>query len=120
MDERQWFQCCPFPDNSTILNGKHHCVIWVSLDTINRYCLHSLQFLYRHVCIAIVMFVLHCIALQSTFVQIVNMPLVRSTITIQNPSSTLPSTTAAMKHIYQTRGVSGLWHGVSAGILKVC
>lgn len=56
--------------------------------------------------------------LMSTFVQIINMPLVRSTITIQNPSSTLPSTTAAMKYIYQTRGISGLWHGVSAGILK--
>jgi hypothetical protein len=53
-----------------------------------------------------------------TLVQIINMPLVRSTITIQNPQSTLNSVSAAMIHIYQTRGLAGLWHGCSAGILK--
>ena len=53
-----------------------------------------------------------------TLVQVINMPLVRATITIQDPASTLNSTTAALKHIYATRGVSGLWHGVSAGIMK--
>jgi hypothetical protein len=47
------------------------------------------------------------------------MPLVRATITIQNPSCELKSTTEAISHIYKTRGLSGLWHGVSAGILKV-
>ena len=54
----------------------------------------------------------------STFVQIVNMPLVRSTITIQNPESTLPHVGAAMKHIWREHGLAGLWHGTSAGILK--
>ena len=53
-----------------------------------------------------------------TFVQFANMPLVRSTITIQNPSSTLNSVSEALVHIYKTKGIGGLWHGVSAGILK--
>ena len=53
-----------------------------------------------------------------TFVQVVNMPLVRATITIQNPSSDLTSVRQALVYIYKTRGISGLWHGVSAGILK--
>mmetsp|Transcript_9624 Transcript_9624/g.19992 ORF Transcript_9624/g.19992 Transcript_9624/m.19992 type:complete len:310 (+) Transcript_9624:146-1075(+) len=58
--------------------------------------------------------------LVSTLVQCINMPLVRSTITLQNPQCehnfrTVPQ---AMMHIYQTHGVAGLWHGTSAGILK--
>lgn len=51
-------------------------------------------------------------------VQIVNMPLVRATITIQDPACQLKNTREALIHIYQTRGVGGLWHGVSAGIMK--
>lgn len=54
----------------------------------------------------------------STAVQCVNMPLVRATITIQNPSSSLPSVPAALRHIYQHGGLAALWHGTSAGILK--
>lgn len=53
-----------------------------------------------------------------TVVQVINMPLVRATITIQNPSSELKNVTEALIHIYKTRGVSGLYHGVSAGIMK--
>lgn len=53
-----------------------------------------------------------------TIVQIVNMPLVRATITIQNPSSEFNSVSTALVNIYKTRGISGLWHGTSAGILK--
>jgi Mitochondrial carrier protein len=53
-----------------------------------------------------------------TVVQVVNMPLVRATITIQDPKSDMKNTWAALVYIYNTRGVSGLWHGVSAGILK--
>jgi hypothetical protein len=48
-------------------------------------------------------------------VQIINMPLVRGTITIQDPNSHLNSVREALVHIYRTRGVAGLWHGVSAG-----
>lgn len=54
----------------------------------------------------------------SSLVQVVNQPLVRSTITIQNPASTLPSVPAALRHIAAHHGVASLWHGTSAGILK--
>eukprot|EP00592_Proboscia_alata_P021980 CAMPEP_0194407360 /NCGR_PEP_ID=MMETSP0176-20130528/5392_1 /TAXON_ID=216777 /ORGANISM="Proboscia alata, Strain PI-D3" /LENGTH=257 /DNA_ID=CAMNT_0039206945 /DNA_START=110 /DNA_END=880 /DNA_ORIENTATION=+ len=54
----------------------------------------------------------------STFVQIVNMPLVRSTITLQNPQSELRNIRESLRTIYKTNGISGLWHGTSAGILK--
>ena len=53
-----------------------------------------------------------------TIVQVVNMPLVRATITIQDPKSEMKNTWAALVYIFNTRGVAGLWHGVSAGILK--
>lgn len=53
-----------------------------------------------------------------TFVQFVNMPLVRSTITIQNPSSDLKNVREALVYIYKNKGVSGLFHGLSAGIMK--
>lgn len=55
----------------------------------------------------------------STVVQCVNMPLVRATITIQDPSSTLPNVPAAVRHIVQHHGgYAALWHGTSAGVLK--
>lgn len=54
----------------------------------------------------------------STLVQCVNMPLVRATITIQDPKSSLPHVGAAMRHIFKEHGLGGLWHGTSAGILK--
>jgi hypothetical protein len=67
------------------------------------------------------------------------MPIVRATITIQvsyvfiyvymfeglpllclskDPKSNLPNVREALYYLYTTRGVKGLWHGVSAGILK--
>jgi len=54
----------------------------------------------------------------STLVQCVNMPIVRASITLQNPDSGLSSTSAAIRYIYQNHGLAGLWHGTSAGILK--
>jgi hypothetical protein len=57
-------------------------------------------------------------ALCGTFVQIANMPIVRATITIQNPSSTITTVRASLVDIYKNKGVAGLWHGTSAGILK--
>ena len=54
----------------------------------------------------------------STLVQCVNMPIVRASITLQNPQSGLPTTAAAVKQIYKNHGLGGLWHGTSAGILK--
>jgi hypothetical protein len=53
-----------------------------------------------------------------TFVQIANMPLVRATITIQDPKCELPNTTSALIHIYKTRGIQGLFHGLTPAILK--
>lgn len=46
------------------------------------------------------------------------MPLVRATITIQDPNSPLRNVREALLYIYRTRGLAGLWHGVSAGIMK--
>lgn len=56
----------------------------------------------------------------STFVQVVNQPIIRATITLQNPAASpvLPNVTAAVRHIYKHHGLAGLWHGTSAGILK--
>ena len=54
----------------------------------------------------------------STLVQFVNMPVVRATITIQNPQSELPTVWQSVQHIYRQHGLKGLWHGTSAGILK--
>lgn len=53
-----------------------------------------------------------------TFVQIANHPLVRATITIQDPGCELRTVREALAYIYRTKGFSGLWHGVSAGIMK--
>ncbi|KAL7560162.1 hypothetical protein ACA910_013172 [Epithemia clementina (nom. ined.)] len=56
----------------------------------------------------------------STAVQCINMPLVRATITLQNPQCehNFPNVPESMLHVYRTHGISGLWHGTSAGILK--
>lgn len=54
----------------------------------------------------------------STCVQIVNMPLVRATILLQNPESTMPNIRSSLRQIYNNNGLGGLWHGTSAGILK--
>lgn len=56
--------------------------------------------------------------LLGTLVQIMNQPLVRSTVTLQNPSYNLPNVMVSMRHIYASHGVAGLWHGTTAGVLK--
>lgn len=56
--------------------------------------------------------------LVSSFVQCVNQPIVRASITLQNPKSGLNSTWSSIRHIYTNHGATGLWHGTSAGILK--
>ena len=55
----------------------------------------------------------------STLVQFVNMPVVRASITLQNPESNLPNTIESLKHIYHNHGLSGLWHGTSAGYVSI-
>eukprot|EP00965_Chrysotila_dentata_P019545 649472-Pleurochrysis_carterae.AAC.2 len=54
----------------------------------------------------------------STVVQIINQPIVRGTITIQDPNCKHPNLGAALLHIYRYRGAQGLWHGTSASVLK--
>lgn len=54
----------------------------------------------------------------STLVQCVNQPIVRASVTLQNPQSHLENTRSAIKEIYNSHGLRGLWHGTSAGILK--
>ena len=56
--------------------------------------------------------------LVSTAVQCINMPIVRATITIQDPKSKIANVPAAVQHIYQHYGITGLWRGLSAGCLK--
>jgi xanthine/uracil permease len=43
-----------------------------------------------------------------TIVQCINMPLVRATITIQNPKCELENVSSALRYIYNTRGIEGM------------
>ncbi|EGD83003.1 hypothetical protein PTSG_03639 [Salpingoeca rosetta] len=54
----------------------------------------------------------------STCVQVVNMPLIRCSIMLQNPTATQTSLWQMGKHIVHKRGFFALWHGLSAGIFK--
>jgi Mitochondrial carrier protein len=54
----------------------------------------------------------------STIVQCINQPIVRASITLQNPKFNCPDTISAVKFIYEKYGLRGMWHGTSAGILK--
>ena len=56
--------------------------------------------------------------LVSTVFQCVNMPLVRATILLQDPQSTVPNIRESLWRIYNNNGLGSLWHGTSAGILK--
>lgn len=52
------------------------------------------------------------------FVQVANMPIVRATITIQDPKCELKNTWEALKYINKTRGIPGLYHGCSVAVFK--
>lgn len=54
----------------------------------------------------------------STMVQIVNQPIVRASITLQNPETDLRNIRQSLRFIYANHGLDGMWHGTSAGILK--
>jgi hypothetical protein len=56
--------------------------------------------------------------LVSTIVQITNQPVVRATVTLQDPAYEHPNVWRSVKHIYRTHGMPGLWHGTTAGVLK--
>jgi len=58
----------------------------------------------------------------SVFAQAVNQPFVRTSIMLQNPGEELAKKTfpnmAMMRHLANTKGVSSLWTGLDAAILK--
>ena len=57
----------------------------------------------------------------STGVQVVNQPIIRASIMLQDPEADFRAsqgTMDAVKRIARERGVGALWHGTSAGILK--
>lgn len=54
----------------------------------------------------------------STIVQVINQPIVRATITLQDPAYNLPNVLQSLRHLYANHGVAGLWHGTTAGVLK--
>eukprot|EP00442_Polarella_glacialis_P020292 CAMPEP_0115164146 /NCGR_PEP_ID=MMETSP0227-20121206/72876_1 /TAXON_ID=89957 /ORGANISM="Polarella glacialis, Strain CCMP 1383" /LENGTH=243 /DNA_ID=CAMNT_0002576477 /DNA_START=33 /DNA_END=764 /DNA_ORIENTATION=- len=62
-------------------------------------------------------------ALISAFVQVVNQPFTRASVTLQNPacgtcrSAWLPSL-LILQQLVEARGVAALWHGMSPAILK--
>jgi len=56
--------------------------------------------------------------LVSTLVQIMNQPIVRATVTLQDPSYKIPNVWTSIRHIYTNHGIAGLWHGTTAGVLK--
>lgn len=60
--------------------------------------------------------------LLSSLVQCVNMPIVRASITMQDPSKAsdprYANTLQTLRHLARTKGVGQLWHGLSAGLGK--
>ena len=54
----------------------------------------------------------------ATLVQLVNQPLVRASVMIQDPASPHTGVPAAMRAVYRAGGLAGLWHGTSAGVFK--
>mmetsp|Transcript_34956 Transcript_34956/g.107361 ORF Transcript_34956/g.107361 Transcript_34956/m.107361 type:complete len:267 (+) Transcript_34956:222-1022(+) len=54
----------------------------------------------------------------STLVQIVNQPIIRGSVMLQNPKSEWRTLSEALRAVARDRGAAGLWHGTSAGILK--
>jgi hypothetical protein len=56
--------------------------------------------------------------IMGTVVQVINQPIVRSTVTLQDPKYNIPNVVQSVKHIYSNHGIAGLWHGTTAGVLK--
>lgn len=57
----------------------------------------------------------------SSLVQVINQPIVRATVTLQDPAYNLPNVVQSLRHIYASKthgGIAGLWHGTTAGVLK--
>jgi hypothetical protein len=59
----------------------------------------------------------------SALVQVINQPLVRVNVGLQDPKNSPPKGTSPvwgmLRHICKTRGVAALWFGTSAALMKV-
>lgn len=53
-----------------------------------------------------------------TVVQVINQPIVRATVTLQDPKHHLPNVFKSLRYLYQNHGVNALWLGTTAGVLK--
>mmetsp|Transcript_80303 Transcript_80303/g.240567 ORF Transcript_80303/g.240567 Transcript_80303/m.240567 type:complete len:279 (-) Transcript_80303:314-1150(-) len=54
----------------------------------------------------------------SVIVQLVNQPIVRGTIMLQDPSSTQPNVVSQLVVLWRQRGWQGLWHGSTVSVFK--
>jgi hypothetical protein len=54
----------------------------------------------------------------STIVQVINQPIVRATVTLQDPAYDFPNVMQSIRHLWHNHGIAGLWHGTTAGVLK--
>lgn len=56
--------------------------------------------------------------LVSVLVQLINQPIVRGTIMLQDPSSTQPNVVSQLIVLWRQRGWQGLWHGSTVSVFK--
>lgn len=54
----------------------------------------------------------------SAAVQVINQPIVRGTVMLQDPASTQTNVASQLYHLYRTKGARALWHGTTPSILK--
>lgn len=54
----------------------------------------------------------------STIVQVVNQPLVRGSVQLQDPTAPYKTVLEALRAIARERGIAALWHGTTAGVAK--
>jgi len=54
----------------------------------------------------------------SVLVQLINQPIVRGTIMLQDPSSTQPNVVSQIAALWRQRGWQGLWHGSTVSVFK--
>mmetsp|Transcript_9783 Transcript_9783/g.19216 ORF Transcript_9783/g.19216 Transcript_9783/m.19216 type:complete len:289 (-) Transcript_9783:231-1097(-) len=58
----------------------------------------------------------------SSIVQVINMPIVRASVTMQNPNvqndPNFRTTVSTLRHLAETKGFTKLWHGLPAGLIK--
>lgn len=100
--------CCPSRRPPTSRTGtRRFCVVLVRCAPPSRLCVH------RGCCEAAES-VLACQPLSAYWFP----SLVFRVPFLQNPESKVSSVRESLREIYRNRGISGLWHGTSAGVMK--